>query len=57
MHYNIVLLPKKITSYVTSLLFIENNVLRYIVSLGRACFFVFNANVKVLSQQSVTVDM
>ncbi len=29
MHYNIALLPKKVTNYVTWLLFMESNALRY----------------------------
>ncbi len=29
MHYNIALLPKKVTNYVTLLLFMESNALRY----------------------------
>ncbi len=29
MRYNIALLPKKVTNYVTQLLFMESNVLRY----------------------------
>ncbi len=29
MHYNIALLPKKVTNYITTLLFMESNVLHY----------------------------
>ncbi len=65
MHYNIALLPKKVTNCVTYLLFMESNALRYIcgtfaLNKSRACFFLHIkiyickkvlANVKALSHQ------
>ncbi len=42
MRYNIALLPKKVTNYVTKLLFMKSNALCYFFNLGRACMFVFN---------------
>ncbi len=56
MHYNIALLPKKVTYYVTWLLFMESNALRYFrvtfeLWAGLDCLFliqevIFIANVK-----------
>ncbi len=46
MHYNIAFLPKKVTIYVTQLLFMESNALHYFrvtfLNMSRAWLFVFN---------------
>ncbi len=42
MHYNIALLHKKVTNYVTLLLFMESNALCYFCVMSRAWLFVFN---------------
>ncbi len=42
MHYNIVLLPKKVTNYVTLLLFMESNMSN--LNMSRAWLFVFNTS-------------
>ncbi len=42
MRYNIVLLSKNVTNYVTLLLFMESDALRYFLNMSRAWLFVFN---------------
>ncbi len=42
MRYNIALLSKNVTNYVTLLLFMESDALRYFLNMSRAWLFVFN---------------
>ncbi len=67
MHYNIALLPKKVTNYVTSFLFMESNALHYLCITFALLFkyeqglivlfliqeVLFIANIKALSHQKV----
>ncbi len=56
MHYNIALLPKKVTNYVTKLLFMESNALRYFCVIFALLFnyeqglIVFNTRSSIYSK-------